>query len=299
MSGGRAGWSRLLFTAVGIGLAVALLLGAGGVLPAAHQRADVAAGRYTEGQGTAAAGIDSRTSVSLWRGLPVTVFEFDVHGDPGTRPPLGLDAVPGPGTTSVSPALARALSGPRADELAPRIPGRVTEEIAPKGLVGPDELYAIAASDLSDLAGVDGIARGARFAQAAPTAAVLADDETAVAARLGAACLLVPLLVLVGVSARLSAATREQRNAAIRLVGGTRRQMLGLAAAEARSPPGSARASAWGSSSCCDPSPPGWPPSSTVSGPPISPPGSAGPCWSCSARRCLPRWWGWPDSGAC
>src|SRR5437667_326150 len=58
------------------------------------------------------------------------------------RSPPGLTRLPDPGQVTASPALARLLTAVPGDELAARLPGRVTATIGSAGLASPDELVA-------------------------------------------------------------------------------------------------------------------------------------------------------------
>lgn len=137
---------RLLLMAGGVAAGVALLLGVAGAAPAALDRLETASSRYvtyTEREGALTAGVRAETSVGFWRGQQLRVLDVETVGPP-VQPPRGVRALPGPGELLVSPALANALDGPHAAELRPRLHGDVTGTIGNAGLVGPDELFAIA-----------------------------------------------------------------------------------------------------------------------------------------------------------
>jgi hypothetical protein len=237
---------RLLLMVGGVAAGVALLLGVVGALPAAAERVAKTAGRGVEpdpGSAERREGVDARLSTGMWRGRQLRILLIETVGPP-VAPPPGVPRTPGPGEVFASPALARALAGGHGAELAPRLPGAVVGTVTRAGLVGPDELYAVAGVGPGALDGEGyalGFARpaGGLFAsQAAYVDGTGGRREANSAATLpvllvlAAVGLVVPLLVLVGTATRLSAAGRERRASAIRLVGATPRQLRRLGAVE-------------------------------------------------------------------
>jgi len=141
----------------------------------------------------------------------------------------GTDAATGPGEAYVSPALADLLARTPADQLAPRI-GRVVGTVGPEGLRSPQELVAVIGADASSLDG-KGAAPVASFRTTSlppdlPPVAIL----ILVLAVVGA---LAPVAVFVATATRMAAARREQRLAALRLIGATPAQVSRLAIVEA------------------------------------------------------------------
>jgi len=245
LGGDRSARVRLILMSAGVAAAVALLLGVAGAGPAALQRLEAASTRdvaYSEDAGTRTTGVRAETSVGFWRGQPLRVLDVETVGPP-VRPPPGMASLPEPGEVLVSPALARALAGPRGAELAPRLHGRVIGTIGTDGLVGPDELFAVAGVPPGRIAG--DLFPG--FATPRPPETLLVSeqnggtvtsvssgisDELRAALLVAAIGLVVPLMVLVGTATRLSAAARERRAAALRLVGATSRQVSSLGGIE-------------------------------------------------------------------
>jgi hypothetical protein len=152
----------------------------------------------------------------------------------GTRPPVppGLERLPGPGEVAASPAMRRLLESTPDDQLDDRYPGRVTATIGDAGLASPDELVAIVGRTPEQLRQVDSqelyTVRG--FGSLPSGYAFLAGLRGALA--MGAALLLVPIVVFILMATRVAAAQRDQRLAAIRLVGATRLQAGVIGAAE-------------------------------------------------------------------
>jgi len=242
--GDRSARVRLLLMSSGVALAVALLLAVTGALPAALARLDKVGARHVVYDDSALApgdGVRTQVTAGFWRGRQLRLLEVEVIGPP-VAPPPGIPALPAPGQVVVSPALHEALAGPHGAELAPRLPGRVVGTIGRAGLVGPEELYAVAGASPGTLAGQT-VGRGFQgsggpkmlVSDNGGSARVMTEgpsDLLRVAVLLAGVGLVVPLLLLVITSTRLSAASRERRASAMRLVGATPRQMRTLGAFE-------------------------------------------------------------------
>lgn len=244
VGGDRSARVRLLLMSTGVALAVALLLAVTGALPAALTRLDKSGARAVVHDDSAAArtdGVRAQVTVGFWRGKQLRLLEVEVLGR-SVAPPPGIAALPAPGQVLVSPALARALVGSHADELRPRLPGSVVGTVGQAGLVGPQELYAVAGAAPGVLP--DGeLGRGFQ-GHGGPRWLVSVDngplwevtqgpgDELRVAVLLAGVGLVVPLLLLVVTATRLSAASRDRRMSAIRLIGATARQLRLLGAFE-------------------------------------------------------------------
>lgn len=233
LRGDRAGRVRLLLMTAGVALGVALLLAAAGALPASDARQGVLSSRQqafgAEQQSSPAQGVAALTETGYWRGRELHSLRFRLVGPP-VPPPAGASRLPAAGEVLVSPALAAALHGPHRAELAARLPGEVTGRVGPAGLLGPDELYFLAAA--TSPGPLDAATLSAGFQGPGDLAPQPPSDVLRVAAPLAGVALVVPLLVLVATSTRLSAASRERRAAAMRLVGATARQVTVLAAVE-------------------------------------------------------------------
>ncbi|MDQ1665190.1 MAG: hypothetical protein QOH75_1221 [Actinomycetota bacterium] len=234
VAGGGATRLRIALMAGGMAVGVAMLLGLFSVLPAvsAHQ-ARVQARQPSGLAQPTRSGAHVWGFSGLYRGHLMTTTSVFVDG-PVRGAPAGLTRLPGPGEVVVSPALARLLDGPNRGELAARLPGRVVATIGPAGLLGPGELMAwvgVSADPTPSVGGQPTAVRG--FGNPGPAEApVYMSSGDKLALGLAFVGLLVPVLVLIATLTRLSAAARERRLAAIRLVGATRRQTRWLAAAE-------------------------------------------------------------------
>ena len=230
LAGDHGARARQLLMTLGMALGTALLLGVTGALPAYEAQQGVLASRTVtyDGNDARAQGVRVAPADSFWRGRELRLLLVEQVGPP-VAPPAGLDRVPGEGEVLVSPALAAALRGPRGDELAPRLAGTIVGTVGPAGLAGPDELYAMVGVPPGRLAPAG---FGAGFNTSADNVFTGATDTLQIAVALAAVGLLVPLLVFVAVATRLSAATRDRRAAAMRLVGATARQVRTVSAVE-------------------------------------------------------------------
>ncbi|HEX7302560.1 FtsX-like permease family protein [Lentzea sp.] len=228
VGGSRKSWVRLLLQGLGIGLGVALLLFAAAV-PSVVEAQDVRE--------------DARNPVSEGSGPVLLLADRQGHAfrndyilgsylkalTPDAPPPPGIPRVPGNGEIFVSPALADLLAAPGVELLKPRFPQRVVGTIGQAGLLNPGELLFYAGDD-----------------------SLVADEETNVVRSwgvtlnsgsvdplmwmlsvVGLVVLLFPVLVFVGVATRLSAAQRDRRLAALRLVGAAASRVRLIASGEA------------------------------------------------------------------
>jgi len=255
LAGGRSSTARLVVTAMGVALGVALLLAAGATGAALQQRDDHTDWREPTLRPLGASGLDAETgspallwraSLDRFRGNEFARFDVAALG-PGAPVPPGLERLPGPGEVAASPELAELIRTTPARELGDRYgSGEVTAIVGDEGLESPDELLVIVGADpamlgsgpsvdVADTVGdeipvgvpvgvVDSFER--RGSEAAPS------QSGQVLVVIGALALLVPIAVLVATAARLAAAQREQRLATLRLVGASPAQTRRVAAME-------------------------------------------------------------------
>ncbi len=238
VGGGRRAAVRLALIVGGVAMGIVFLLGALAIGPA-RDRADA---RVTERHSPAGAlPSDSRPAL-LWAAFQTTpssvggrdleVLEVGATG-PGAPAPLGAERVPAPGEVFVSPALDRLLRSDAGRVYRLRFPGRVDGTLGRAVLHDPDELVAMVGMPSAAL---DGATRITSWAAAGRAEADQNGGNTfnrRLVYLLVAVAVLVPIAVFVAASTRLGAAAREQRFAAMRLVGATPRQVAGGAAAEA------------------------------------------------------------------
>ncbi|MEU9476184.1 FtsX-like permease family protein [Streptomyces sp. NPDC048191] len=236
-TGGREGWIRVLLTAVGVGLGVALLL-LTTALPTAlavrDQRND-ARMDYTYGPKRTKA-----ANTLVISDVDTTYHGMDVRGrlvEPeGPRAPLapGLTKYPAPGEMVVSPALKELLGSGDGTLLRERLPYRITGTIAEPGLVGSRELaYYAGAQNLASR--MDGwrTARITHFGNPQASPSKKADPVLILLVLVVFTVLLMPVTVFIATAVRFGGERRDRRLAALRLVGSDSRMTRRIAAGEA------------------------------------------------------------------
>jgi hypothetical protein len=256
-SGGREAIVRLAILAVAVGLGVGLLLTALAGINAVNaqnlRHAWLWTGSVQEPAGPAPAGPGQAGTDRLWWSTSGDDFggrlivRVDVAATGPTAPvPPGLPRDPAPGQYYASPALASLLRSRPSDELAARYPGRLAGTIGRAALPSPDSLYIIIGRSPAQLAHRPNTVAVTTIATAFPSGqienpkglATAPADEGVGASGVDlifsvvALALLTPVLLFIATATRLSAARREQRFAAMRLVGARPRQISVIAAVE-------------------------------------------------------------------
>jgi hypothetical protein len=235
--GGREAAVRLLLTAVGVALAVVLLLFGTVAYPALRAHDERRAWTLTSADNERPAQDEATTDPLLWRVIEARydgrgLLRVDVAAEgPDAPVPPGLDRLPAPGEVAASPALAELIDEVGAARLGDRFPGRIVATLGPEALVAPDDLVAVVGRGPDELRAEPEVAT-VRSIEAAPTSRTLTTTMRLVVV-VGVIGLLVPIAVFVTTATRLAAARREQRLAALRLAGATTRQVAGVAAVEA------------------------------------------------------------------
>ncbi|MEU8169844.1 FtsX-like permease family protein [Micromonospora sp. NPDC049004] len=229
LAGGREALTRLLViaaaVAIGSGLLLTTLAGVNAVDAQLTRYASIYPQASTAG---AADPLWWSTRDDFFHGKPILRIDVAATG-PSAPIPAGIPATPGPGEFYVSPALRKLFAAQPADQLADRYPGRDLGTVGPSGLTSPDTLLAIVGGT------PDSVGKLPNSRQVDTIDDKPALPETTVNLILGviAGGLLFPVLIFIGTATRLSAARREQRFAAMRLVGATPRQISTVAAVEA------------------------------------------------------------------
>ncbi|GGU65588.1 FtsX-like permease family protein [Lentzea flava] len=139
----------------------------------------------------------------------------------------GITKFPEAGEVLLSPALTDLVRSTPAEKLGNRFPGRQIGELGREALKYPGELVAIVGQDKLD--------NGYQAAGLRGGSGSYRDDYHGMLyllTRVGLVVLVVPCLVLVASAARLTAAKRERRLAALRLAGASPRQVIVMTAAE-------------------------------------------------------------------
>jgi FtsX-like permease family len=254
ISGGREAVTRLLVLAVAVGLGVGLLLTAVAATNAVttwnNSHAWLWTGTASVPAGPATAGIAPlwwHPSGDTFDGQDIDRFDIAATGASSPVPP-GITHDPGPGQYYASPALAALLRSTPADQLADRYPGRLAGTIGDAALSSPNSLVIIIGHTPAQLAGTPGSVpvtsintalpgnfgqqlnlKGLRYM---PASAGIESSGIDFVLSVMALAILAPVLIFIATATRLSAARREQRFAAMRLAGATRKQVSLLAATE-------------------------------------------------------------------
>ncbi|WP_416875125.1 FtsX-like permease family protein [Kitasatospora sp. SC0581] len=232
VTSGRDGWGRLLLTACGVGLGVALLLFTASFPGLVHHRDQRL---YTQNDTFRDEDLPTpgdRTVLvapvdTAFHGTPVRGRVVQPEGPNAALPP-GLAAYPAPGTMAVSPALADLLKDPANHLLRERLPYPVTGTIGPAGLLGPGQAdYVLGGDHLS----VDtGAVRITAFGHFSPPKDM--DPKLVLLNAVGLTVMLAPVGVFLAAAARFGGERRDRRLAALRLGGADRRMTARIAAGE-------------------------------------------------------------------
>jgi hypothetical protein len=241
LGSGREAALRVLVTAAAVALGVGLLLAALAGVNGLHAQADRGAWLDTSAQ------VSSPTSTSgrLWWLSSTdqfgnqTIDRVDLAAV-GTNAPIppGIPHLPGPDEYYASPALTTLLRSEPANELRDRYPGHQVGTIGPAALPSPNSLIIVVGDSASQLSQVPGAVE-VREIQRTPANCYACQSTVGSGPVLqfilvgGAVALLLPVLILIATASRLSAARREERFAAMRLVGATPRQISVVSAVEA------------------------------------------------------------------
>jgi hypothetical protein len=258
ISGGREAITRLVILTIAVGLGVGLLLTA----VAETNGVNAWNGRnawFWTGTESVPAGPAAGVAPLWWHpgsdtfdGLQIDRFDVAATGTSSPVPP-GIPHDPAPGQYYASPALVALLRSTPADQLANRYPGRLVGTIGDAALPSPNSLVLIVGGTPARLAATPDSAPVTSIATAVPAATVpngshsepnpkglnyfppgggIQASTTDLILSVVALAILAPVLIFITTATRLSAARREQRFAAMRLAGATRKQISLIAAVE-------------------------------------------------------------------
>ena len=225
---GREPFVRLMVTAVAVAIGVAIMLAVLADFHAFQTTNSRPSWESTQGQpvgrdyASAARAELWNYSNDIYQGQ--TIERLDVAGLGTAAPvPPGISTLPASGQYYASPALAALIRSVPAGELGDRFPGRLAGTIGQQALTGPTELVIYVGYAPAKLAGLPATTVVNRIATAAGQQiwSHYFRDAFVVAA----IAFLFPILILVGTATRLAAARREERYAALRLVGATMDQV--------------------------------------------------------------------------
>ncbi|MDF3298119.1 ABC transporter permease [Streptomyces sp. K1PA1] len=237
VTGGREGWIRVLLTAVGVGLGVALLLLTAAIpsaLAARHDR-EQARQDYTYGRTVPPKAANTLMIADVdtqYRGKDVRGRLVEPEGPRAPLPP-GVRAYPAAGGMLVSPALKALLASDEGTLLRERLPYRVVGTIGESGLIGSHELsYYAGARHLEPLIDGSTVARISSFGDPHPTSEHT-DPVLVLLVLVVFVVLLMPVAVFIAAAVRFGGERRDRRLAALRLVGADSRMTRRIAAGEA------------------------------------------------------------------
>ncbi|SDJ76373.1 FtsX-like permease family protein [Lentzea albidocapillata subsp. violacea] len=216
-----------VLVALGVMIAVSLVLWLLAAPNGLQARADRTAWRDVLGQHdreaiSVAKNLDSYDGKLIQRFDVARRHQFQGHIEVAA----GITRFPEAGEVLLSPALADLVRGTPAEQLGNRFPGRQIAELGPEALRFPGELVAIIGHDE---------VRNGFPAPGLVGSGSYRDDYKGMLyllTRVGLVVLVVPCLVLVASAARLTAAKRERRLAALRLAGASPRQVVVMTAIE-------------------------------------------------------------------
>jgi hypothetical protein len=232
---GREAFLRLVVTSLAVGVGVAVLLG---VLAEFHAfQATSNRPSWESTQGTPSSTAATTPGAELWnyseniyKGRFIEQLDVAALG-PGAPLIPGLPRLPTAGQFYASPALSRLLKTVPADELGDRFPGQQVALLGDAALSGPDELAIVVGYSPTRLAALPGTVTVNRIASAPQLMGTT--NIYRLAFGIAAIIILFPLMILINTATRLAATRREERLAALRLVGATPRQVSVVASVDA------------------------------------------------------------------
>jgi hypothetical protein len=251
LRGGKEAAVRLVLIAVAVAIGVGLLLTTLATLNAVTHQNSRYAWLETAYDGSNAPSLQARSSTSgvdpLWWNLRADYFHnkqigrVDLAATGPTSPvPPGIAKLPGPGEFYASPALTKLLDETPAAQLGDRFPGKQIGVIGRSALPAPNSLVIVIGHTADELSHQDGPSEVVAISTTPPNGCTgecafgvgIDDNGMSLILAVVVAALLFPVLIFVGGATRLSAARREQRFAAMRLVGATPRQIAVISAVE-------------------------------------------------------------------
>jgi FtsX-like permease family protein len=241
LASGREAALRVLVTAAAVALGVGLLLAALAGVNGLHAQTDRGAWLDTSAQASG----PTSTSDRLWWLASTDQFgnqaidRVDVAAaGPNAPVPPGITHLPGPGEYYASPALTTLLASQPANELRERFAGRQIGTIGAAALPSPNSLIIVIGHTARQLSRAPGAVKVGAIQRTLANCYYCQNPigsgpvlQWILAG--GAVFLLLPVLILIATASRLSAARREERFAAMRLVGATPRQISVVSAVEA------------------------------------------------------------------
>jgi hypothetical protein len=219
---GREALVRLLITAAAVALGVALLLVVLAEFHAYQANASQPCWSCTQGASVPSTlpprGDLWNNSVDFYQGRTISRLDVAALGPDAPVPP-GITSLPPAGGYYASPALAALLKSVPAGQLGERFPGKMIGAIGQAGLSGADDLAIYIGHTPAQVNNIPGT-QWVTSINSAPGQAVFSPFFR-FAFGVGVLAVVFPMLVLISTATRLAADRREERFAALRLVGGT------------------------------------------------------------------------------
>ncbi|HEY2671704.1 MAG TPA: FtsX-like permease family protein [Rugosimonospora sp.] len=246
-SAGREAVARLVIIAAAVALGVGMLLTTLAAVNAVNAQnlryAWLNAGAAASGT-AAGTPTNAGTTDPLWWQAEGDYFDRQLVGridvaatGPRSPVPPGIPHLPGPGQFYASPALSALLRSTPAAELGDRFPGHQIGTIGPAAMPAPNSLIIIIGDRPDQLAHSPDATQLTSIPATSPSDCMhcvvgINSNGLALVLSVVACALLFPVLMFIGTATRLSAARREQRFAAMRLVGATPRQVSVISTVE-------------------------------------------------------------------
>jgi hypothetical protein len=231
---GREALVRLLITAAAVAVGVALLLGVLAEFHAFQADANQSCWSCTQGRSVPAtlpgSGDLWNNSADFYQGQTINRLDVAALGPAAPVPP-GISQLPPAGDYYASPALAALIKSVPADQLGDRFPGKLIGTIGPAALTGPGDLAIYIGRTTAQLNNIPGTTWVTSI-NTGPGQAVFTPFFR-YAFAIGVLAVVFPMLVLISTATRLAADRREERFAALRLVGGTPADIRVVATVEA------------------------------------------------------------------
>jgi hypothetical protein len=222
LGSGREALVRLLVTAAAVAVGVALLLGVLAEFHAFQANANKPCWSCTQGASVPSThpshGELWNNSVDFYQGQTISRLDVAALGPNAPMPP-GITQLPPAGGYYASPALAALLATVPADQLGARFPGKLIGTIGQAGLDGASDLAIYIGHTPAQVNKIPGT-QWVTSINSAPAQAVFTPFFRD-AFGIGVLAVVFPMLVLISTATRLAADRREERFAALRLVGGT------------------------------------------------------------------------------
>jgi hypothetical protein len=234
LQSGREAMVRLLITAAAVAIGVGLLLSVFAEFHAYEIDTNKQCWSCTVGDPVPTTlpthGELWNNSVDFYQGRTIGRLDVAALGPDAPVPP-GISQLPPAGDYYASPALAALLATVSADELGDRFPGTMIGTIGQAGLHGADDLTIYIGHTPDQVEAIPGTT-WVRSINTAPAQEVFSPFFR-YAFGAGVAAVVFPMLVLISTATRLAADRREERFAALRLVGGTPGDIRIIASVEA------------------------------------------------------------------